>query len=74
LVDVVAGARVHVHGVVAQRTHVLQIRALGSASEVWRVDPQLARPADALVVHVGDVLRVRDGEAADPQQATRTSN
>jgi hypothetical protein len=26
-VDVVAGARVHVHGVVAQRTHVVQIRA-----------------------------------------------
>ena len=25
--DVVAGARVHVHGVVAQRTHVVQIRA-----------------------------------------------
>jgi hypothetical protein len=30
------------------------------------VDPQLARPAGDLVVHVGDVLHVRDGEAAGP--------
>jgi hypothetical protein len=34
VVDVVAGARVHVHGVVAQRTHVVQIRALVCASDV----------------------------------------
>jgi hypothetical protein len=34
VVDVVAGARVHVHGVVAQRTYVVQIRALVSASDV----------------------------------------
>jgi hypothetical protein len=27
------------------------------------------RPADDLVVHVGDVLHVRDGEAAAPQEA-----
>jgi hypothetical protein len=38
LVDVVAGARVHVHGVVAQRTHVVEIRALVDARE------RIARP------------------------------
>src|SRR3954454_11614923 len=36
LVDVVAGARVHVHGVVAQRTHVVGIRALVHARERGR--------------------------------------
>jgi len=69
LVDVVAGARVHVHGVVAQRTHVVGIRALVHARELGRVDPQLARPADDLVVHVGDLLHARDGEAAGPREA-----
>src|SRR5215218_1264869 len=65
LVDVVAGARVHVHGVVAQRAHVVQIRALVRARELGRVDPQLARPADDLVVHVGDVLHEEAGEEVE---------
>jgi hypothetical protein len=34
-----------------------------------RVDPQLARSADQLVVDVGDVLHVGDGEAAGAQVA-----
>jgi hypothetical protein len=47
----------------------VQIRAFVHARELGRVDPQLARPADDLVAHVGDVLQVRNGEAAGPRQA-----
>jgi hypothetical protein len=37
-------------------------------------DPALARSTDDLVVHVGDVLHIPDGEAPGPREADEEVN
>jgi hypothetical protein len=57
------GARARTSGSPSASARFTATRKLG------RIDPHLARSANHLVVHVGDVLQARDGEAAGLQEA-----